>query len=361
MLPCLFLLVCPAGSGPRWGEMVLLPADSLARLPENITGLGVAGFGVCLVCLGGPWPMGARMHPAKRHPQTQLLVAGLVLVMAWLVPGPSQGGEYPRITLSPPDEHWDCVLELYQIGSFFLYYAVWVDVVYSPSIPTRSVSFAIPEPQCLFADTVEVEYLENVTGHWRTGITVDFGDCRTERSLVMRLRFSGVVSEPNCAYRVVAHSASASGWTEFVDCEGQTRFAHGDVAVVDWDGSPEGTGFASSPPPPPSHPSPPDGATGVATTTTLDWDWSPAAGCPRVLSGDTYHAVYFGTEPQPALVDEWAGPYYDPGRLEPSTTYYWRVVTRSYSVPSSPVWSFTTADATPTEQTTWGAIKALYE
>jgi hypothetical protein len=54
---------------------------------------------------------------------------------------------------------------------------------------------------------------------------------------------------------------------------------------------------------------------------------------------------------------------YDPGSLFPTTTYYWKVSAWHLGpggTTTTPVWSFTTEDAVPVKQSTWGAIKALY-
>ena len=54
---------------------------------------------------------------------------------------------------------------------------------------------------------------------------------------------------------------------------------------------------------------------------------------------------------------------FDPGALQPNTTYYWAVQLSSglETGVRSPVWTFTTGAGTvPVRSTTWGAVKALY-
>jgi hypothetical protein len=70
--------------------------------------------------------------------------------------------------------------------------------------------------------------------------------------------------------------------------------------------------------------------------------------------------VYFGTNPDPPVVAINSEIPYDPGQLEPNTTYYWKIKTYGPGTTMSPVWSFTTTSGVPTESTSWGAIKALY-
>ena len=296
----------------------------------------------------------------SKDSRPQLLVTGLVLGLALFTPTTGRSdGTYPRISLENPWGTDRCILEFIDGCPFIPMCHMWVDVVCAPgTFPIRSVSFSIPEPSCFYADSVEIESFGTVTGDWRTGITVDFGECRTSAVRIMRLKFILVsASEINCVYPILAHASSASGEIEVVDCEGQTRLAIGEAGIINWDG---GASIRNEPPPP-SYPSPADGATDVGISEDLNWDWSDGSLCRPVLHGSTYHNLYFGTEPDPPLLYEWAWPPYKLGPLMPSTTYYWRVVTKWGPSPSSPVWSFTTEDPTPTDRSTWGAIKAVYE
>ncbi|MFO0753327.1 MAG: choice-of-anchor Q domain-containing protein [Thermodesulfovibrionales bacterium] len=88
--------------------------------------------------------------------------------------------------------------------------------------------------------------------------------------------------------------------------------------------------------------SPANGETGVSTTPTLSWS---GGGDPD--SGDSVvYDVYMGTSSTLHLVSMETGFSYSP-QLEPSTTYYWKVVARDNhnAQTSGPVWSFTTGDA----------------
>ena len=88
----------------------------------------------------------------------------------------------------------------------------------------------------------------------------------------------------------------------------------------------------------PSGPSPANGSVGAPVTPTLTWTAS---------SGATSYDIYFGTSPTPPLVTNTTSTSYAPGTLVPGITYYWIVVAEnSGGTNNSPVWSFTTTNAT---------------
>jgi phosphatidylserine/phosphatidylglycerophosphate/cardiolipin synthase-like enzyme len=98
----------------------------------------------------------------------------------------------------------------------------------------------------------------------------------------------------------------------------------------------------TAPPPPPGvpgSPSPADGASGVATTTTLTWSAANA----------TSYDVNFGTSNAPPLAASGlTNASFAPSNLASSTTYFWQIVARNNAgTASGPVWSFTTAAAPP--------------
>jgi lysophospholipase L1-like esterase len=59
--------------------------------------------------------------------------------------------------------------------------------------------------------------------------------------------------------------------------------------------------------------------------------------------GTISHEVYLGTDPAPSFVTNQVGTTYDPGELQPETTYYWRIneITPAHTV-TGQVWRFTT-------------------
>jgi len=98
----------------------------------------------------------------------------------------------------------------------------------------------------------------------------------------------------------------------------------------------------NNPPYKPGNPSPADGATDISiTNTSLSW----SGGDPD--AGDTVtYDVYFGTDSNPPMVsNDQLETTYDPGTLDYSTLYYWRIVAKDEHGASneSEVWCFTTA------------------
>jgi len=87
-----------------------------------------------------------------------------------------------------------------------------------------------------------------------------------------------------------------------------------------------------------SHPKPEDAATGVGHDMVLEW-W-PGAGA-------TSSDVYFGTDSTPdsgEFEGNQSGTSFDPGTLDPNTTYYWRIdEVEGGSTTTGDVWSFTTS------------------
>jgi hypothetical protein len=91
-----------------------------------------------------------------------------------------------------------------------------------------------------------------------------------------------------------------------------------------------------------TNPSPASGATGQSNcVTTLTWSAPAATGCDAATSYD----VYFGTTAVPPFVVNTTSTSYSTGtNLNPSTTYYWKVVPKNAagSASACPTWSFTT-------------------
>ena len=115
--------------------------------------------------------------------------------------------------------------------------------------------------------------------------------------------------------------------------------------VGTWDEALSGTdineiynyGITTDPPSKATSPSPSHQATGVSTTADLSW----TAG-----SGAVSHDVYFGTDESPDETEfkgNQSGTTYDPGTMEASTTYYWRIDEKNIAgTTTGDVWSFTT-------------------
>ena len=99
-----------------------------------------------------------------------------------------------------------------------------------------------------------------------------------------------------------------------------------DAEVIWKDFSPLGT---------PENPLPSNNSTNVPKDYKLYWDCEGAAN----------YDVYFGKSSNPSFVENTYHKFYNPGELEPNTTYYWKIVSKKYedSQPS-PVWKFTTGN-----------------
>ncbi|KUO42565.1 MAG: hypothetical protein APU95_01350 [Hadesarchaea archaeon YNP_N21] len=136
-----------------------------------------------------------------------------------------------------------------------------------------------------------------------------------------------------------------------VDWEALKRGERGVTVQKDQDG--DGTfevTLTTMPPRQPYAPSPETGSEGVALETKLSWK----GGSPDEGRSVTYK-VFFGTEKDPPLKAT-LGPFsatqtdlsWNPGRLKPATTYYWRVIAVDDQglTAEGPVWSFSTASET---------------
>ena len=101
--------------------------------------------------------------------------------------------------------------------------------------------------------------------------------------------------------------------------------------------------LAPTPPSKATNPSPSNGASSVSINTNLSWSNG---------GGATSYRVYFGTDSTPDSGEdkgEQSGTTYDPGTLNYSTTYYWRIDAKnSYGTTTGNVWYFTTGSAPPT-------------
>ena len=201
-------------------------------------------------------------------------------------------------------------------------------------------------------------------GDLSTGITATF-DCSTTDSYPFTRDVADVVvyvtGDPPvcCPIYVVPHSASVTGEVEFIKCDDSIEEGFGSQAYVGGDGS-GCFDILDAIQPPPTIPTPTDSATGVSLTPSLIFKTPRGYACVDYLYS-IWGSLYFGTDPDPPLFCQW-GCVYDPGPLEPNTTYYWRVYyyNSNYGDAFSPVWQFTTTGITPTETRTWGHIKALY-
>jgi hypothetical protein len=95
----------------------------------------------------------------------------------------------------------------------------------------------------------------------------------------------------------------------------------------------------NDPPDEPSNPNPTDGEGEVDINTHLSWECNDPDG------DDITYDIYLGTNnPPPLIKSNHETNSYDPGTLDPETTYYWEII--AWDLPgdftSGPIWEFTT-------------------
>jgi len=93
----------------------------------------------------------------------------------------------------------------------------------------------------------------------------------------------------------------------------------------------------------PSDPNPENKEIEVNVGADLSW----TGGDPDACDAVTYD-VYFGTTSSPSYVDTVTVEVYDPGTLDHSTTYYWKIVAQDSNggLTAGPLWNFTTIENT---------------
>ena len=120
-----------------------------------------------------------------------------------------------------------------------------------------------------------------------------------------------------------------------IDRDRYVRF--GDLAMIGglWQGSEKLLMPWPPPPSPANTPDPYNGATSISTRVHLRW----IAG-----SYAAWHDVYFGTDnPPPSVAKRWTATTFNPGSMEESTKYYWRIdEVNTNGTATGELWSFTT-------------------
>lgn len=219
-------------------------------------------------------------------------------------------------------------------------------------VSSLAVWFKAPIPECWASATYldESSPYDAVVGNAQDGVMIHFAACVEPPNHVLTINIwdDGTAPGTCCLYELIPHRQSPTGRVDYVDCQ---HVVYPTVPVpITIRGLDSVTELENV--------SPPDKATDQPRRTKLVWDSWSCSYYPRV------HDVYFGTTDTPPIrTNNTPDTTYDPGPLTPNTTYYWRIVLRHLGAGGSiksPLWSFTTWDASPARDGTWGAIKALY-
>ncbi len=185
-----------------------------------------------------------------------------------------------------------------------------------------AAQFSAPPPPCFTGTYVGDQQAPGtlVLGNSQTGVSVSLLVCSATPTHVLTIQYFGYGTTPACCEYPVLPDPAASRVT-IVDCFYGESEATVHSALFNADGSCPCGG--NSPPWPPTDPVPAHSTGDVPLNQHLFW----SASDPDDNIAD--FTLYFGTDPSPPLVaGELMGSEYDPGPLDPLTTYYWRVVVR---------------------------------
>lgn len=235
--------------------------------------------------------------------------------------------------------------------------SLYVIVEYSTGL--KGVGFYAPLPSCFEGATwlSDTPVYPWTMGTSQTGVSVAWETCQYSAIHVLTINVMAQgLTEGCCQYPVLPSPYSPIGAIEGADCSDNLITGLGYTSFVS---------NAEPGPPLVANPSPPEGETNQPLDTKLQWSVeSQRCGCPSMLN-----RICFGTVPDPPIDPDFMWEYttFDPGLLQPNTTYYWKVLS-FYCCPcdvdeatTGPVWSFTTRAGVPVAPTTWGRIKSLYE
>lgn len=268
------------------------------------------------------------------------IVVNTLILLTFAAPCPiAASWPYVRILHDPNDWLCDCRLPdtAPQIGKMYVVVSAWDGIT--------GVQFAAPMPTCMTGATyLSDEWVYPVSlGDSQTGIAIGWSSCETGMVHVLTINYYMQGLSDCCRYRVVPDPRNPNHRIELWDCDSNLVIGGGGVGLVsNW----FGTKFENR--------TPPDGAIDQPLDTDL---FCTVRYCS--CNSQPYVWIYFGTTPDPPAVAADVPFPYDPGPLQPKTTYYWKLRDAEIGM-TTPVWSFTTGKGVPTQRTSWGAIKALF-
>jgi hypothetical protein len=275
-----------------------------------------------------------------------------LIILLLLALARSAVAQFPgTITLSANDTGTSCGVE----DRFGL---VSVYVVHAYTTGALGCRFSAPLPDCWIGATwlSDTNAFPYVNGNSQTGVSVAYGTCRSAPILVMTIFvFSIGSAQPCCPYFVFRDSSTSLYGAHVVTCAMDTVSTIGGGTLVNAVVN-QCDCWPTIYPIVLKDPVPEDSASAVPLNAQLRWElFDPFEWI------DNYE-VYFGTAPNPPHVGWTEDKTFHPGPLTPNTTYYWRVLAwREAWVYQSPMWRFSTIQGVAAHQTTWGAIKSLYQ
>ena len=276
-----------------------------------------------------------------------------LLLLLFIIVFASSPAFAASITLNPDAGGMECFLAYDEPGLVSIY----AFLVYSPG--ATSVQFSAPLPDCwtgvtYLSDFVPPPFIS--IGNSQTGIAIAFSSCFVSPIHVLTMQV--FTSSPDligdcCDYYIQPDPSANPPGMYYTDCASPPNLltATGGVMYVTRSGGPEV--------PVVLNPFPANGALDQPLDTNLEWGIDL---CSCGLGVVMYH-IYFGTDPDPPLFYQYHNNnFFDPGILQPGTTYYWKIeaIDTDSGTTIGPVWSFTTESAIPAEKSSWGRIKSLY-
>lgn len=218
------------------------------------------------------------------------------------------------------------------------------------SFPFQTLRFKAPAPCGLVYLAATSPY--PFAGDPQTGVTISIPACTGAPVDVLQILFFATAPVTGCSWDV----APADGDTDILltDCDGYTMKGASARSIYCGDINP----FIA-----PYRPDPPDGATNVPTNTLLSFI---GAANEMYLTDTGSSNLYNYIVCSNPLGIDCSNPF-DPGMLQPNTTYYWQTVYWCGAAcpegegAGSDVWSFTTGNGPVSAKTsTWGRVKSLY-
>jgi len=221
--------------------------------------------------------------------------------------------------------------------------------------PFQTVRFKAPVPcGMIYAGAYSTGNL--IDGNSQTGVTITMPACTSIKPApVLTIVAYASTAVSGCSWDVFP--ADGDSDILLTDCDGNTMKGASARGLYCWDVN----DFIG-----PYLPDPPDGATNVPLNTLLSVTGDAnemflmVEGAPSSIWNYPVCSVFPGFQ-----LPQCTSPF-DPGALEPNTTYHWVAVNACVyclhgEAGFSDIWSFTTgAGPSATEQSTWGRVKALY-